>query len=320
PRAAGALLLIFHVVTQWGFYGSLMARDGADAYRSPEINTVAKAGSRVVHAQVSRLPGWNAVVNSWDNESAAVLAERSADSLYPFVGVASGLRYELNPSPEGLDSYFTYLARDAVQKAPPQQRVELLRMWGIEGLIGRPGLKVPGLDQGTAVGGMEIASYYSVANPVPEIRVVGDIVGAAGPRDALDAMLGGSFRPEESVVLAGEDSLAAGSSPLRWKTIRRSDDEILVEVESGAPSALVVQRTYQPVYRASVDDEMVPVLVADLHRTAVRVPAGARRVRLWIDRSPLRWAYGVASLAGLAVLSLALLGRRSAAAPGKPVL
>jgi hypothetical protein len=320
PKQAGALLLVLHAVTQWGFYGSLMARDGADAYRSAKIGNVPKAGSRVVHAQVSRLSGWEPVAASWEDESAAVLARRGADTLYPFVGVAGGLRYELNPSPEGLDSYFTYLARDAVQRAPSRDRVKLLRLWGIDGVIGRPDLKVPGLEPGQPVGRLGKATYYEVEAPVSEIRVVANVVGAAGPREALNKLLGDSFEPEASVVLAGPDSHSARSVKPRWRTIRRGDDEILVEIESAAPSVLVVQWTYQPVYRASVDDQSAEVEVADLHRTAVRVPAGSHYVRLWVDRSPLRRAYAIAALAALALLSLARLGRRVDVGPMDPML
>ena len=98
-----------------------------------------------------------------------------------------------------------------------------------------------------------------------------------------------------------------GAGPVeRWEggeaRLVASDTEgLVVEVSARSPGVLVVQRSHLPLYRATVDGEDTPILIANLHRQGVRVPAGEHRVEIRTDRRPLTRSLWLA-LVGLAAL------------------
>jgi hypothetical protein len=71
----------------------------------------------------------------------------------------------------------------------------------------------------------------------------------------------------------------------------------------------VVERAWQPHWRAEVDGRQQATAVANLHRLAVPVAAGPHRVELWVERAPLHASLFVAAIAALALLALALRPR-----------
>ncbi|MEJ2085428.1 MAG: hypothetical protein P8Y44_07085 [Acidobacteriota bacterium] len=91
------------------------------------------------------------------------------------------------------------------------------------------------------------------------------------------------------------------------RLLSSSAEAIDVEVEAPAAGVLVVQRSFLPIYRARVDEEEVPIVVANMHRLGVELEPGQHTVEIWIDRRPTRLAV-LASLLGLA--SLGSLGWR----------
>jgi hypothetical protein len=107
--------------------------------------------------------------------------------------------------------------------------------------------------------------------------------------------------------------------------LARGPESLTLETASPVAGVVVVQRSLLPVWRATVDGAPAELEPANLYRIGVRVPAGEHRLRLWVDRTPLRWslAGSAAGLAGLAALAL-LGGRRRAsgqaaeAAPATP--
>ena len=314
PREAGALLLLVHAVGQVGFLGFSIARDRTEHYLGSESIPWPEPGARVVHAQLSSFPEWRVTVAPDAEAGAHSLFRGAAAALYPFVGVGRGLQYELNPSPEGLDSYLTYLATDAASKVSIAERVRLLRAWGVETMISRPGLRVTGLSvDWERVQGGERVAIYTIEDPVPAVRLVGGVRYVTDPLAAVRELLDPGFDPLGEVVLAGVgDQVKPGRQVL--DSLEISSEELTAVLSSTAETFLVVDRTYQPVYRAAVDGQRVPIEIANLHRMAIRVPSGATEVRLWVDRSPLRWAVLVA-LAGC--LLLWGVGRRVAARAGQ---
>ena len=163
---------------------------------------------------------------------------------------------------------------------------------------------------------------YGVVDPVPEVRWASHALGSATPSAALGTLLDPGFDPRCTVVLAG-----AGDSPVAASAddvphaatctsggevvVARADGErLLADVTASAAGWLVVQRTWQPQWAASVDGARAPILVADLQRMAIAVPAGRHRVELAVDRRPLHRALAVAALGLLGLLGLALLPLR----------
>ena len=86
-----------------------------------------------------------------------------------------------------------------------------------------------------------------------------------------------------------------------------------VRVRAEGPGALVVQRAFLPIYRATVDGRPAPLVAANLHRMALELEAGDHRVRIWADRRPLHLS-ALAALAGIVLLAAGArhCGRRRA--------
>ncbi len=316
-RSVPILLVVFGV-GQWWQLRSVVDTVSVAAVRQvapvPEWPAV---GTRLVHAATVDWTDWQdqdtpAVTRSEvAREGAAQLVLRAARERAPFAFAVNSVhatrwRWELNPTPEGLDAYLTYLARDATRKLPAEARVRLLAAWGIEAVLARPGLEVRGLHPEWLDSEEQIAGYRVLAAQ-PEIRLVEGVRYAASPLDAVGFLADDSFDASGEVVLAGGGETRRPGRA-RFSVRRIDGQEILVDTEGEGAATLVVQRTFQSVYRATVDGAPAPVLVADLHRLGVAVPAGRHEVRLWVEEGPRYWSL-VLSLIGLSVL-LALVRSR----------
>jgi hypothetical protein len=219
-------------------------------------------------------------------------------------------------SPEGLDSFLTRLAGGAVKTLDDRARVRLLQVWGIEALVvERPlAADVTGARLlAKAEGPLAPVYVYAVDDPTPFVRRVAGARSAADPRAARDALLDPTFDPRVEVVLAGGSSAPPGAGGVSVELER--DERIVVSTNDARPGYVVVERTWQPLWKARVDERDASVVPADLHRLAVAVPAGAHDVELWVDRSPL-WRAAAATLAGLVgLMALALRARTTATLP-----
>ena len=316
PRAAGALLLVLHAVSQMFLLAPCLARDEAEPYRARPVALDRLQGRRhIVHGSVGRLfgrRGSSAVLQADDGDS-RWLARRAAAEIYPFVGVRWGLRYELARSPEGLDSFLGRLARDAVRSLGDHERLRLLRAWGVEALVvSRP------LDDSTGWKPLERwgqdgdrGGVWVPDHPVERVRLVHGVRPAASPRMALGHLLDPGFDPEREVVLAGA---GPGRDPGRGGTEVRLDrtDRLEVLVETERDGVLVVDRAHLTIYRAWVDGREVALEVANLYRLAVLVPAGRHEVTIAVDRRPGRAALAASVLAALVLVWLLVPARGGA--------
>ena len=243
------------------------------------------------------------------------LSRQGAATGQPLVGVPLGWRYELAASPEGLDSFLTRLGIEAVRGFDDARRVRLLQVWGVEALLlERPlGAGVAGARLvGTARGPLATTHLYRLDGATAGVRRVAGVRVAAAPRDAIAAMIDPRFDPRGEVVLP---SGHAPAPPGAGATHVLSADAEKLTIASGGDRAgwVVVQRAWQPHWRAAVDERPAAVIPADLHRLAVAVPAGSHRVELWVDRKPLHrasWA-AAAGLLGLLALAWRLVPLRS---------
>jgi hypothetical protein len=135
--------------------------------------------------------------------------------------------------------------------------------------------------------------------------------GAGSLNEALDRLLDEDFDPTREAVLAGEVETRHGE-PGTARVAGRDGARLEVEVEAPGGGYLVVQRSFLPLYRATVDGAAVRPVAANLHRLAIPVPAGGRRVVLDVDPGPARWAAALAVLGLLALLGGARLLRSPA--------
>jgi hypothetical protein len=74
-----------------------------------------------------------------------------------------------------------------------------------------------------------------------------------------------------------------------------------MDVDVGSSGSLLVVQRALLIYRATIDGRLTPLIVANLHRNGLLVPAGRHRVRMWVDRTNFHRSIAVAGL-GLACL------------------
>jgi hypothetical protein len=254
--------------------------------------------------------------------SASWVLRQAAAAGAPLTGVAQGWRYDLERSPEGLDGFATRLAIDAQRLVSPADRLRLLRGWGVQVLVAQrpldPGL--PGVRPLARVDGPLAPIYaYSLDAPVPSLRRVTVARWADAPPTALRALVDPEFDALHEVVLAWVpgDPPPATAALLSMSTdddhaqaLRDEPERLSIETRGAAPGWLVIERTWQPHWRATVDGAATPIRIANLQRMAIAVPAGTHRVELATDRAPLRRELLLAALGALGLLALAS-GRRS---------
>ncbi len=318
PKEGGALLLTVHAAAQIVLLAPLMATDATENYRTPSALVEAiPDGASAAHGGSEGLFGAESPApRIYPGAQGFWFARRAFREAYPFAGVLRGRRYELNVSSEGLDSFLSTAARDAVRLADDAARLRLLAAWGVQYLVlDRPldpaarGQVEPVLRLPSFGGSIDL---YRIPATAPPLVVARTILRASNLNAAVRQLEDPSFDPRTMVVLPGDRPRAAPDeggalAPGTARMLDSGPESLAAEVEATAPGVLVVQRAFQPIYRATVDGTRATVRIANLHRIGIDVPAGRHRVHLWTDRRPLRVSF---LLSFLGLCGLAALARR----------
>lgn len=325
-QPAGAACAVIHVAAQLFFLGPLVPTDEAGPYRTtPPLMAFVKPGDRVAHGGYNNLFGESEGRVQFPDGRLLWVERRGWNELYPGAGVPHGVHYDLNVSPEGLDSFLTLATFQAMELLDDSQRVRVLAALGTNLLI--LDREIDPLARSQVDLRRRHPSFgqwvylYEVRNAARPVQLVGRAYRAPHMNAALGRLIQPELDPRAEVVLAGR-GLSLDGPPGEARVLAASPESLRVEVESSAPGVLVVARSYLPLYRASVDGLPARLQVANLSRLAVEVPAGTHQVRIWVDRRSL-WL----SLLGvpLGLLGLAALGgwrprrgRHATAAPPQP--
>jgi len=307
PVAGGALLLALHALAQVLFLRPLYPTDAVFPYLvPPPALALLPAGEAVVHGAFTGLFGANDMEHGQYPEPRSRWLERRAFyELYPMTGPLWHRRYELNVSPEGLDSFLTRMSQGAIKGSTDAQRVHLLALWG----VGRLLLERPLAPY--AVGARLLATFpsfggglwvYAIENRAPELYMAARVLEAPHLNAAYHFLADPRFRPGEDVVIPGHRLLRAMPGG-RVTAVATGAEGLEVAVEAPAGGLLVLQRSHLPLYLAAVDGRPAEIQIANLQRMAVEVPPGRHRVRLWIDRRPLAMSL-VAAAVGLFAVGL----------------
>jgi len=88
--------------------------------------------------------------------------------------------------------------------------------------------------------------------------------------------------------------------------LTHTPDEIDLTTRTDAPGMVVLSEVYDPGWKASVDGEEVPLVLADHVLRAVAVPAGEHTLELRYESRPLRLGLVLSGLTALAMLGIAL--------------
>ena len=316
PLTGGGLLLLAHLAAQGFFLNALYEADDAEEYtRPPPLLRAVPADATVVHGGFHDLFGKVSFspLQVFPDARFLWLARQQQAELYPFAGIPWGRRYELNHSPEGLDSFFSISLARAVQQQDDAGRVRLLAASGVDVLILdrelTPTATPPARFETSMPGSPHGVYVYSLPRSAGPVALLGTVLRAPQMNSALEIMTSETFDPRTMVVLPGNGPELHGA-PGRAEVMRHSVEELVVETSGETAGVLFTRRAFLDIYRATIDDRPAPPVVANLHRLAVEVPAGEHRVRLWVDRRPTRVGWLAALLGCLGLVLLAGGGYR----------
>ena len=320
PARGGAALLAVHLVAQVWLLRPLFDSDAARAYvEPPALLAAIPPAARLVHGGVRDLFGPQRLrpgALPFPDASTRWLTRSHFAQLYPSSGIPWGRRYELDPSPEGLDAFLTFSLAQALPRLDDAARLRVLAASGVEVLLldreldpaaqrrVRPLARMP-----IAAGELFVYRLTAVAAPA---QLVTRVYRVPHLNAALELLTDPAFDPRTEAVLPSREGSAAIRPAAGGSAVVRSEtaDEIVVDVAAASAGVLVVQRTHLGIYRAAVDGELAALEPANVHRLGVEVPAGRHQVRIWADRRPTRVAWTVAALGLLGLVALAAEGRR----------
>ena len=306
PANAGAALLVLFLVFQFVILAPAVARDEVAALQKPSpLLEVVPEGAVVMHGKAGGAFGESVVpLGEYPDQRILNLQRQTFHELYPVAGILRGRRYEFSISPEGLDSFLTRVTEFTLHHQSDLKRVRILAASGVEFLLVDRELDAAASQEVELVAkepstGGDIY-VYRLIRKASAVQLVGRVLRAPHLNAALSWMVSDDFDPTRMTVLP--EGGVALDGPTGSVTIVKSEPEKLeVLTESVAPGALVVQRAFLPLYRATIDGQEAPIVAANIHRLGIEVPAGSHRVRVWIDRRPL-WVSSLVALAALLVL------------------
>ncbi|HTQ78790.1 MAG TPA: hypothetical protein VMM92_02255, partial [Thermoanaerobaculia bacterium] len=202
PQTGGALLLALHALGQVFFLQPLFASDAVVPYLvPPPALDLLPAGESVVHGSFSSLFGPSDIEHGVFPEPHARWLERRAFyELYPMTGPLWHRRYELNVSPEGLDSFLTRMSQGAIKGSTDAERVRLLALWGVGRLLlERPlALDTPGARLLGRIPSFGAFLYvYAIENRAPDLYMASRVLEAPHLNAAYQLLTDPRFRPGE---------------------------------------------------------------------------------------------------------------------------
>lgn len=331
PRPALALVLVLQAATQVLLLEALHEKDDADLYRSrPALDARLPAGARLAHAAFAngalgkvdfdwrRLPDLRLI---WQ-------ARCAHEEMGAPAGISFGREYELNFTPEGLDSYYGVFFGKAMEERGDAERIRLLAASGADvAILPR---RLEGVDPADAA---ELAAAASVCNPdgrayrleksLPPVAFLGSIRRAGSAGEALDLLAAADFDPRTTAVLPARPDAGPRQDgpPGAVLELRETRESLEATVESAAGGVLATRRAFLPIWRAEIDGRPARPELLNGHRLGLEVPAGRHRVRLYADRRPTRISLAVALPALLALAGWGLVGalrpRSAIVSPGR---
>ena len=317
----GALLLAFHAVTQLWLLRPLYPMDAVEPYLVPPPALAhVPADLSVIHPDFNYLFGPSTLRQGrFPEQHIRWLERRSFYELYGFSGPIWRRRYELNVSPEGLDTFLTRMAQGAVTRADNEKRLRLLAAWGIGRLLlNHPLNPAPARARLlTTIPSFGQTLYiYEVADRAPEVFVARRIFRGPHLQAGYDRLTEPGFDPQNDVFLFGKEGppqvLGGGTA----RILRRGPESYEVEAVAEKGGGLLVLQRANLLFQATVDGRPAEVVTANTHRIGVQIPEGRHTVRFGIDRRPFHRSLAGAAVAVFLLPVLVWWGRRASRLPG----
>ncbi len=136
------------------------------------------------------------------------------------------------------------------------------------------------------------------------------------PDRAIARLRDPEFDPSQTVILAGGESLRGEGSGVA-EVVRYTPEEIIIEARTDSPGYLVLADSFYPGWEATVDDQPVEILRADIMFRAVRLEPGEHRIVFRYRPAAVWWGARVSGAALLLWITcfILLLRRRSNPSP-----
>jgi len=122
------------------------------------------------------------------------------------------------------------------------------------------------------------ANLYEWRDALPYARLYTQV--RAVPRERLRAELAALDPAREAIVEAPASAFAAAPGYAPWRAERRGNNRLVLTGAAPAGGLLVVSESYDPGWRAAVDDRPAAVMPANGMLLGVAVPPGGRQVTL----------------------------------------
>ena len=304
----GALLLGVHALAQLWILRPLYPMDAVQPYLvPPPALAYVPEDVTVVHPDFNYLFGPSTLrQGKFPQQHVRWLERRSYFELYPFTAPIWGRRYELNVSPEGLDTFGTRMAQGAMGREDNDGRFRLLAAWGVGRVLLNHRLQ-PVPSRAWLVATLpsfgQTLYIFEVRDRAPEAFLARRIFRGPHLQAGYDRMTDPGFDAKNDVFLFGKgrspEILGGGTA----RILRRGPESYEIEANVRPGGAILVLQRAHLLFKATVDGRPAEILTANTHRIGVRLPAGRHTVRFFIDRRPFH-----RSLAGAAIGLLLLPG------------
>jgi hypothetical protein len=205
---------------------------------------------------------------------------------WALAGAPHGLRYAWDPDPDGSYTLLDRYARNVVTGKEWPARLKWLRAAGVGSVIASdlpPGLSglVPVHTEGRYG---PPATLFRLAEPLPGVRRLSRVRGSGSISEAVTVVDDPAFDPATDAVVAGRPPEGTGGddadSAAQARIVVEGPDGLVVETGGTRPGLLLVDRSFTPRVRATVDGRQVAVYAAQIHLVGVPVPAGTARVEV----------------------------------------
>jgi hypothetical protein len=208
---------------------------------------------------------------------------------WSLAGAPHSLRYAWDPDPDGSYTLLDRLSRDVVTGRDWPARLKWLRAAGVGSVIasdvppGLPGL-VPILTEGRFG---PAATLFRVADPLPGARRLSRVRGSGSVTEAVAVVDSPSFDPATDGVVAGRSPAGTDVPEVDPAAVARlvaeGPDALAVETSGARAGLLLVDRSFTPRVRASVNGRPAKVYATQIHLVGVAVPAGTSRVEILLS-------------------------------------
>jgi len=243
------------------------------------------------NAPVAGLAAWANTVPA--RGDLVTFARRSWRALFLDVGMVQGIASLTGF--DGIERRSNALIRAALETAPRESALNLLRTFGVRYLIGPEPLHLSGT-RAVAEDSAARLFAYEIPQAAPFAQVVGKVRAVSSEVDALETMLGADFDPSREVTVEerppGWQDSDLRAAHERVEVIRSDPNAIALRVRVESPAFLVVRDSYFPGWVAAVDGRETRIIKTNGFLRGIVLPAGEHRVTF--DYSPASFWRGVA--------------------------